>query len=320
MKTTSQAFRLFAGIAALQLLGAWDSVAFAQPGQPEYRSATQASFLEWAEEVLPDQGSIIVEMQSMAIRHGVQSVYRTVCGFDAKTGAWFVVTPAESGGRTSSRTGYSGGNASGSTKANDESWSMPVIGVADRLPVAFLSFLTEQPERIQSVTRTATDGWIVGYRQVRPVGFPGPTAFLEFDQEGLARRWWQDDADDSREKNFVYSEESPDGFPVPADSGDLLRLIPERISFYPDGRPDLFEMDRVEDLTRETYLRVETTRQAQRSGYSRSADGEWVRDTSTSRQESRYGGRATQRWRWPLLGVGFLLFLVAGVEVWRRRR
>ena len=279
-----------------------------------------AEFLLWCEENRPNRGSIVVQYEPPEAARVDGVVYATKYGFDAQSGAWFIVGPETSGGRTPSGVEYRGSRDSGTTILDGSlKGSMPLSTVAEAFPRAYLVYFVEQPRVIVKAVPLADGGWQVEYQQW--AHRQGPHAVVEFDDSGLVVRRWRIDPEDRREEKFSYSEEllSP-GFEVATGLRGSLNLVPVEFDYDAEGNSALFEPARVEGFLRELAVDVEIRRRAMQHGYVRGADGRLIVDPDTPHPVSPYGGSQVQAWRWPLFGVGLVFVVVAGVEVWRRRR
>ncbi len=292
----------------------------AQPLDDAESVSVPAEFLLWCEENRPRRGSIIVQyVPSEAARvDGV--LYVTKYGFDAQSGAWFIVGPETSGGRTPSGVEYRGSRESGSTILDGSlKGSMPLSIVAEAFPRAYLVYFVEQPRAIVKAVSLANGGWQVEYRQW--IHRNGPHIVVEFDDSGLVVRRWRIDPEDRREEYFSYSEELlSSGFEVATGLRGSLNLVPVEFDYDAEGNPAMFETSRVEGFLRELSVAVEIGRRAAQHGYVRGADGQLMIDPDAPLLVSPYGGSQVRAWRWPLFGVGLVFVALAGVEVWRRRR
>lgn len=289
-----------------------------QPDQSRDRDRV-LEFLAWCQEVMPERGAIVVEYVSDATVRGSTAVYTTTCGFDASSGAWFKVTPSGSGGRTAAGVPFSGGTTHDSTLVVETPWGMPVLGIADRLPMAFLRFFVDEPDHIKSIAQSATGNWTVGYHQPGPDEHARPLGFVEIAPSGKVVRSWTDDPHERRSVEYVYDDRSPEGFPVAVQVGGAMMLRVTSVEYNSAGLDDVFTMERAEAFAREAFLKVETERQARRAGYITTETGEWVRESATPKVPATYGDSGVMRWRWPLLVAGAAVTLMALIEIWRRR-
>lgn len=302
-------------LAVMILFGSTPCVAQTQDvGEP---NAHTGRFLAWCEEARPDHGAVVAMYSVARVDHGDILAQRVLYGWDAGTGAWLNAGPNASVGRTGAGRGYRSPGTDGSIQMIKPPDDMPLLAVAEAFPRAMLAHFVERPGVVVDAESLDDGGWRVMFAQWS--NHEGPLGVVEFSGSGRAIRRWQDDPDDRREVEFRYAEDAGHGgIEIVASLPGRLGLALAEVVDEPGGASAWFEPERVAERARELALSVEVDRRAMQRGYSRTADGELVVDPDAL-GKSPYGGSSLRRWRWPVLGAGVVLVVVAGAEYRRRR-
>lgn len=288
-------------------------------GQEEPGKVSPLLLREFAavvEQALPNRGSVIAVYEPTS-----QTVYgRTTVGFDAQSRAWFFASWKSAIGRDPSGKSYRSQGESPQLVDWASGESLGGLGIADYIPIGYLDFLRANPQAITSLERTSSGAWLVWYSQ------PGLESLapsgVEIDPTGTPVRRWREDPKDRRESEFLYSPESPPGFPLAMSWGSETQSVPRpvltHVEFHANGNPALFERSAVESTAIDNRVIVETKRQAIAAGFTRNEDGTWNPPDQT--KVKPYSGDDLRAYRWPLVLAGVTLVVLAGFEIVRRRK
>ncbi|MDQ7012461.1 MAG: hypothetical protein Q9O74_01030 [Planctomycetota bacterium] len=244
-------------------------------------------------------------------------VNRLEYGWDAGSGAWYVVGAMNSAGRTAAGRGFRIVGPGGTVEMIEPPDDMPLLALADVFPQVYLSHFSERPEVVVGAVSMDIGGWRVTFTQWS--NHVGPLGVVEFAASGRAIRRWQDDPEDRREIEFRYDDRGGDrGFDLVAEVPGREGMTLEEVRLREGASTALFVPETVASLARKTAMVVDVERKAMQEGYSRTADGGLVVEPGKL-DTTPYSGAGMRKWRWPVFGTGLVLVLVAGVEFWRRK-
>lgn len=280
--------------------------ASAQPARDKYVEA----FLGFARSVAPRKGTITVEREA-----GGDAFGRSVVGLDAATGAWFSASNREYLGRSASGYAFEGDPLGEGPVPRVRPWGAPMLGTGSEIPFAYVLSALEDPAILRWAEPHEEGGW----RFAIAIPSTAPEErLLEVTVDRSGRPVMvQAEGRAARELEYLPEAIGPLGV-VKNKAHDQIIGRRYTVQVMPDGRPELFEPEVVHEVAKDCYYRVEVKKRARSAGFVQ-ADGTtgWA---SAQTEAAPYAGRSVGAYRWPLIVGGALVVVLAGLEMWRRKR
>ncbi len=270
-------------------------------------------FIRELDRLVPAQlDGIITTYEAQERRAGISSA-----GYDARSGAWFIVT----------QTGCAGMDANGFRYRADEGdkelsdmqpYFAELISIAEEIPWCYLIAMKAQPEMVVGAELDSDGVWNVLYHAIEPARIEDGRApwLLRIDAETghvLSKRWTV--SDESPAVEFDWTGTTV-GLRVKS------RNSVTRVRTFLDDHADLgeFEPERVFQRMKEYRIKVDQKLTALSSGYIQSDEGEWVIDEENQPPTQPFNDPMTRRFRMPLIVGGGLVFLIGIAQLIRKGR
>lgn len=291
----------------------------AHAAQPDNAKAELIAFLR---SKLPTTGSVEVVYSIDAPR-----VFgRIAAGFDVESSACYKVNNKYASGRDPSGRGYTGEPVEGGLRAADEARALTDSMLDGVMTLPRLVGILKYPDAIRMASPRPEGGYIVvmgyraGRRGLRPEHRVPAAQDREIqeqyviDSEGRIIETKEVDSS-APPVRYIYHADSPAGFPILAEcgSGDN-RFKLESFKFHPASDPSLFEMKRVERV-----MVAAAVNPPDPSPVLPTADSPRSTHVPREMQSVAKRGETISRWRWPMVGTGAVLLVVAFIA-WRRAR
>lgn len=278
--------------------------------QVAWGAASREEFLSAVPSLMPANLSpIVVELEAQG-----RSAGRTVAGYDAKSGAWFVARQGGCVGRAPDGSRFRAEIAD-SGPLRRESVFAELIAVAEYIPWAYLGAFAEQPDAVLHAEKGGDGVWEVTFQAIHPsIQHGRPDLMVRIDASSGRVLSIESVAENPRRSDFVW-DDSGLGF-IPQD-GRQLPL--KRVGLNLAASMQQFSPQAVFALMKESRVLVDQKLLAVESGYVERPDGTWSRPDQTSHSVQPFQDPWTRKFRTPLILGGTLIIGMVVFQIVRRR-
>ncbi len=270
-------------------------------------------FIRELDRLVPAQlDGIITTYEAQERRAGIRSA-----GYDARSGAWFLVTQTGCAGMGTDGFRYRA-DAGDKELSDMQPYFAELISIAEDIPWCYLIAMKAQPEMVVGAELDNNGVWNVLYHAIEPARIEEGRApwLLRIDAETghvLSKRWTV--SDDSPVVEYDWAGTTV-GLRVKS------RTPPVRARTFFDDQADIseFEPERVFQRMKAYRIKVDQKLNALSSGYIQTDKGEWVVDEENQPSTQPFNDPMTRRFRVPLIVGGGLVFLIGMAQLIRKGR
>lgn len=258
---------------------------------------------------------------------------RSLSGYDVGSGAWYKIFDDKVFGRDQRGRCYRGRAIPGGVVYADEAEVRLGVfsdsAVEQAFPAVMMIGLRRQLDQAVSIERRSGGGYGVvfrfpmGDRAFVPERYPlewdvSPREVaIELDDAGRLLAVTRERQRGKRERwQIAYADGSPPRFPIAAAYGPAPGWVLEAFEAFPEGRPELFDKERVERLASEVETSFDSPARYHVAGVS-------AREPSNAPAhiQARPLPAAEDRGavRWPWIATGMLVIGIGVIAWWRRR-